>query len=83
MATAFRPGLGATFRTGAGGTGFEAITSSYTYINSATQQEDVNSDGTYVIESIGNNKYSFKYYPVSGKVYDNNVFVHNLSSRRK
>lgn len=72
--------FGATFHIDANGTGFEAITSSYTYVNSPTQQEDVNSDGTYVIENTGNNKYSFKYYPVSGKVYDNGVYKHNLTA---
>lgn len=72
--------FGATFRIGAGGTGFEAITSSYTYLGSSTQKEDVNSDGTYVIEEIDENTYSFKYYPVQGKVYDNDVYKHDLSS---
>lgn len=82
MATIVPPFLrGTVFQFNADGTGFWtffAAGSGYT----GKSESRVDMDCTFKIEQVADNKVTIHYYVVSGKVYQNNVFLHNLEAAK-
>ncbi|MVM33852.1 hypothetical protein GO755_27700 [Spirosoma sp. HMF4905] len=70
--------FGAVFHINPDGTGFSIVTASTaTYSSEDTQRVETN--GTYEIDLDSNGDMQFKYYPANGKVYNNDVFAHDLA----
>jgi hypothetical protein len=68
--------FGSMFHINADGTGYSIVTASTnTYTSEDTQRIEEN--GTYEIEVDGGDLV-FRFYPANGKVYNNDVFAHDL-----
>lgn len=73
--------FGSLFHINADGTGFSIVTASTaTYTSEDTQRVETN--GTYEIDLDSNGDLQFKYYPANGKVYNNDVFAHDLAAEK-
>ena len=69
--------FGSLFHINADGTGFSIVTASTNTITSEDTQR-VEENGTYEIDLDANGEMIFKFYPANGKVYNNDVFAHDL-----
>ncbi len=68
--------FGSLYHLNADGTGFSLVTASTaTYTSENTER--VEEDGTFEIETTGDGLI-FKFYPIRGKLYDNDVFMHDV-----
>lgn len=73
--------FGSLFHINPDGTGFSIVTASTaTYTSEDTQRVEAN--GTFEIDVDGNGDMQFKFYPANGKVYNNDVFAHDLATEK-
>ncbi|WP_460913832.1 hypothetical protein [Spirosoma areae] len=73
--------LGSVYHINADGTGWSIVTASTnTYTSEDTQRIEEN--GTYEIDLDDNGDMQFKFYPANGKVYNNDVFAHDVESAK-
>lgn len=73
--------LGSVYHINADGTGWSIVTASTaTYTSEDTQR--VEQDGTYEIELDSNDQMVFRFYPANGKVYNNDVFAHDVEAAK-
>lgn len=69
--------LGSAYHINADGTGWSIVTASTaTYTTEDTQRVEEN--GTFEIDLDSNGELVFRFYPANGKVYNNDVFAHDV-----
>lgn len=71
--------LGSVYHINPDGTGFSIVTAlTATYTSEDTQRVEAN--GTFEMNLDENGDLQFKFYPANGKVYNNDVFAHDLAT---
>lgn len=72
--------FGSLFHINADGTGFSIVTASTnTYTSEDTQRVEEN--GTFEID-VNDGEMVFRFYPANGKVYNNDVFAHDVEAAK-
>ncbi|MBD2703077.1 hypothetical protein IC229_20690 [Spirosoma sp. BT702] len=73
--------LGSVFHINADGTGWSIVTASTaTYTSEDTQRVEEN--GTFEIDLDSDGEMVFRFYPANGKVYNNDVFAHDVEAAK-
>ncbi len=73
--------LGSVYHINADGTGWSIVTASTaTYTSENTQRVEEN--GTFEIDLDRDGEMVFRFYPANGKVYNNDVFAHDLEAAK-